>query len=349
MFEHKGEQLENDVQERPVHTKPKRLLDQARDKLRTLHYSYRTEYAYVGWIKRFVLFHDKRHPREMGRPEVETFLTHLATRRGVSASTQNQALCALLFLYKHVLGEELGWIEGMTMAKRPERVPVVLTRDEVAAVLQRLSGRDWLMASLMYGAGLRLMECVQLRVQNIDFGYRQITVYNGKGAKDRFVPLPESLIPALRDRIAVSERLCSCDRAEGFGEVSMDEALVRKYPNAPFDLRWWYLFPASHRSTDPITNRTKRHHIDASVVQKAMRAAVRGAGIRKRATPHTLRHCFATHLLESGYDIRTVQELMGHRDVTTTQIYTHVLQRGGAAVRSPVDGLPRGGERTAGI
>jgi len=325
----------------PVATgsKPRRLLDQVRDKLRTLHYSPRTEDAYVGWIKRYIWFHDKRHPRDMGAPEVETFLSSLATQRGVSASTQNQALSALLFLYKQVLGVEIGWVDGVTRAKRPERVPVVLTRQEVSLVLQQMQGRDWLMASLMYGTGLRLMECVQLRVQDLDFGYRQITVHNGKGAKDRFVPLPEALIPALQEHVRASERLLASDLAAGFGEVSMPESLVRKYPRAPFELKWWYVFPASDRSVDPVTGRVKCHHIVPSVVQKAMRSAVQRTGILKRATPHTLRHCVATHPLEAGYDIRTVQELMGHRDVTTTQIYTHVLQRGGSAVQSPVDVL----------
>jgi len=318
---------------------PRRLLDQVRDKLRTLHYSPRTEDAYVGWIRHFILFQGKRHPKDLGAAEVERFLTYLATDRRVSASTQNQALCALLFLYKQVLGVELGWVDGVTRAKKPERVPVVMTREEVGQVLGQMRGRDWLMASLMYGTGLRLMECVQLRVQDLDFGYRQITVHNGKGAKDRFVPLPEALIPALQEQVRASERLLAADLAAGFGEVSMPEALVRKYPRAPFEIQWWYVFPASDRSRDPITGRIKRHHIDPSVVQKAMRSAVLGAGVRKRATPHTLRHCFATHLLEAGYDIRTVQELMGHKDVTTTQIYTHVLQRGGGAVRSPVDVL----------
>ena len=324
--------------------RPRRLLDQVRDKLRTLHYSPRTEDAYVGWIKQFILFHGKRHPKELEAADVEQFLTHLATRRRVSASTQNQALCALLFLYKQVLGTDLGWVDGVTRAKVPERVPVVLTRQEVAMVLGQMRGRDWLMASLMYGTGLRLMECVQLRVQEVDFGYRQITVHHGKGAKDRFVPLPEALIAPLKEQIRATERLLASDVAAGFGEVSMPEALARKYPRAPWELRWWYVFPASDRSVDPLSGRVKRHHIDPSVVQKAMRSAVRRAGINKRATPHTLRHCFATHLLEAGYDIRTVQELMGHRDVTTTQIYTHVLQRGGSAVRSPVDALLGGGD-----
>jgi len=316
-----------------------RLLDQVRDKLRKLHYSLRTEEAYVAWIKRYIYFHGKRHPKEMGANEVEAFLSSLAIERQVSASTQNQALSALLFLYRQVIGIDLPWLEGVTRAKRPERVPVVLTPAEVRHVLQQMKGRDWLMASLMYGAGLRLMECVQLRIQDIDFGYRQITVHHGKGGKDRFVPLPESLLPALREQIRATERLLQCDKAAGYGEVSMSEGLVRKYPHAPFEPGWWYVFPASDRSVDPISGRVKRHHIDASVVQKAMRSAVYRAGIRKRATPHTLRHCFATHLLEAGYDIRTVQELMGHRDLNTTQIYTHVLQRGGAAVRSPMDAL----------
>ncbi|HYN79821.1 MAG TPA: integron integrase [Lamprocystis sp. (in: g-proteobacteria)] len=323
----------------PTNAPRPRLLDQVRDKIRLRHYSPRTEEAYVGWIKRYIWFHDKRHPKEMAGPEVEAFLSSLATQRGVSASTQNQALCSLLFLYKQVLGVDLGWIDGVTRAKKSQRVPIVLTRQEVALLLQQLQGRDWLMASLMYGTGLRLMECVQLRVQDIDFGYRQITVHNGKGAKDRFVPLPTALIPGLQEQIRGSERLLASDLAAGFGEVSMAESLVRKYPGAPYEIKWWYVFASVDRSRDPITGRIKRHHIDPTGLQKAMRAAVLRAGITKRATPHTLRHCFATHLLEAGYDIRTVQELMGHRDVTTTQIYTHVLQCGGSAVRSPVDAL----------
>lgn len=322
--------------------RPKRLLEQVRDKLRAMHYSYRTEQAYLDWIKRFILFHDKRHPAEMGAREVEAFVSHLATGRGVSASTQTQALSAVLYLYKHVLKVDIGWIDGITRAKRPERVPIVLTREEVAAVLARLEGRERLMAALMYGTGLRLMECARLRVQSVDFGYRQITVINGKGGKDRFVPLPEALIPELKQCIEASDRLRMADNADGFGEVSMPESLVRKTPSAPFDLRWWYVFPASQRSRDPITGRIKRHHIDPTVMQKGMRAAVLAARIGKRATPHTLRHSFATHLLEAGYDIRTVQALLGHRDVKTTEIYTHVLQRGGGAVRSPVDALLAG-------
>ena len=320
-----------------------RLMEQVRQRMRAKHYSYRTEQSYCDWIKRFILFHGKRHPRDMAAPEVEAFLSHLASDRGVSASTQTQALSALLFLYRHVLGLKLPWLDGITRAKPSERVPVVLSREEMAAVLDRLSGRERLMAALIYGTGLRLTECLRLRIQSLDFGYRQITVINGKGGKDRFVPLPEALIPELKQCVATSARLLAADRADGFGEVSMPESLVRKTPSAPFDLRWWYVFPASQRSRDPLTGRVKRHHVDPSVMQKAMRAAVIAARVGKRATPHTLRHSFATHLLEVGYDIRTVQALLGHRDVKTTEIYTHVLQRGGGAVRSPVDLLLSGG------
>lgn len=227
----------------------------------------------------------------------------------------------------------------MVRAKRRETVPVVLTRGEVAALLDRLGGRYWIMASLMYGAGLRVNECMRLRVQDVDFGYRQITVRDGKGGKDRYVPLPDSLIRPLQEQIRDVERVAASDRRDGFGEVSMPDALARKYPNAPFEPGWWYVFPSFNRAIDPVSGREKRHHMDPSVIQKAVKQAARSAGLRKRATPHTFRHSFATHLLEAGYDIRTVQELLGHRDVKTTQIYTHVLRRGGSAVRSPVDAL----------
>lgn len=323
----------------PSQNQPPRLLQQVRDCLRTLHYSYRTEQAYVYWIRYFIRYSGTRHPREMGKTEVERFLTALAVERRVSASTQNQALSAVLFLYQKVLGIDIGWLDDVVRAKRPARAPVVLTRAEVAAILARLRGQYWLMASLMYGTGLRVMECMRLRIQDIDFGYRQIMVRNGKGGKDRFVPLPDSLKGAIQEQIGEAQRVREADLADGFGEVSLPTALDRKYPNAPFDVGWWYLFPSVNRSEDPVSGREKRHHMDPSPIQKAFKEAVHAAGIRKHATPHTLRHSFATHLLEAGYDIRTVQELLGHRDVKTTQIYTHVLQRGGLAVRSPVDVL----------
>jgi len=323
--------------------RPQRLREMVRERIKTLHYSYRTEQAYWYWIRYFIRFFELRHPRELGKAEVERFLTYLATERRVSAGTQNQALSALLFLYKQVLDLDIGWLDGVVRAKRSHHVPVVLTRAEVAQVFDRLSGRYWLLASLMYGAGLRVSEALRLRIQDLDFGYRQITVRNGKGGKDRFVPLPDMLMGPLRNQIDEALRVRSADLQEGFGEVSLPFALARKYPDAPFDERWWYVFPSVTRAVDPHSGREKRHHLDPGPVQKAMQRAVREAGIRKRATPHTLRHCFATHLLEAGYDIRTVQELLGHNDVKTTQIYTHVLQRGGAAVRSPLDqiaGLP---------
>jgi integron integrase len=304
-----------------------------------LHYSYRTEQAYLYWIRLFIRYHNKRHPREMGEHEVEEFLTFLATKRQVSASTQNQALSALLFLYQKVLGMDIGWVDDVVRAKRLERVPVVLSGEEVARLLARLPAPYWLMASLMYGAGLRVMECLRLRAQDIDFGYRQMLVRNGKGGKDRIVPLPDSLRAATEHQIEGALRVRQTDLDEGFGEVSLPSALDRKYPKAPFSPAWWYVFPSSQRSRDPYSGRIKRHHMDPSPMQKAMKTACRQAGIIKRATPHTLRHSFATHLLASGYDIRTVQEVLGHKDVKTTQIYTHVLQRGSAAIRSPMDRL----------
>ncbi len=324
--------------ETPATPRPEaRLSDQVRDALRRKHYSYRTEQAYLYWIRHFILFHDKRHPREMAEREVAAFLTHLAVDRRVSASTQNQALNAILFLYKQVLGRNIGLIHGVVRAKRPERLPVVMTPQETQLVIARLSGREWLMACLMYGAGLRMMECLRLRVKDVDFGLNQIVVRDGKGGKDRTTTLPAAVIPALKQRIEEVNRVREGDIADGYGEVSLPYALDRKYPNAARELAWWYVFPASVRSRDPYSGKTKRHHIDESVIQRGVKQAVRAAGITKPVSCHTFRHSFATHLLASGHDIRTIQELLGHQDVRTTMVYTHVLGKGARGVSSPLD------------
>ena len=317
--------------------KTPRLLDQVRARLRLKHYSLRTEQAYVGWVRRFILANDKRHPRDMGVAEVEGFLSTLATRGQVAAGTQNQALSALLFLYREVLSIELPWMETVVRAKRPQRVPVVLSRDEVTRLLAMLDGCFALMASLLYGSGLRLMECVRLRVKDVDFGLNQICVRDGKGGKDRHVPLPRRLCDPLRaqlERVTVIHRQ---DLAEGCGAVWLPYALARKYPSAPRELGWQYVFPSGQLSRDPRGGELRRHHLDEAGLQRAVRAARLKAGIAKPATCHTLRHSFATHLLEAGQDIRTIQELLGHKDVATTQIYTHVLNRGGHGVLSPLD------------
>ncbi len=323
------------------HSPRKKLLDQLRDALRLKHYSYRTEEAYVDWARRFILFHNKRHPKDMGAPEIQAFLLHLVNERHVAASTQNQALSAILFLYREVLNKEIEPIL-LSRAKRPERLPTVLTRDEVRRLLQQLNGTHKLMAQLLYGSGLRVMECVRLRLKDLDFEYRTITVRDGKGAKDRVVPLPDTVIPALHRQVERVRLLHEEDLAEGAGAVYLPYALAEKYPSAAKELIWQYLFPAPRRSYDPRLPTqegppTRRHHVDPSGLQRAIRKAAPKAGIEKRVTAHTLRHSFATHLLESGYDIRTVQELLGHKDVRTTMIYTHVLQRGGLAVKSPLD------------
>nr|WP_246417327.1 integron integrase [Rehaibacterium terrae] len=310
--------------------------------MRRLGLAKRTEEAYVGWIRRFILANGKRHPREMGAREVEAFLTRLATRDKVAASTQNQALAALLFLYREVLGEQLPWMENIRRAKRPERLPVVLTRAEVAALLGELSGRAWLMAALLYGSGLRLMECVRLRIKDVDCERRELIVRDGKGGKDRRTMLPAALVEPLRAQMAEARRVHAADLAAGFGAVWLPDALARKYPNASREPGWQYVFPARERSRDPRDGQIRRHHVDEQALQRAMKAAVRRAGLAKPASCHTLRHSFATHLIEDGYDIRTVQELLGHADVATTQIYTHVLNRGAGAVRSPLDGARRG-------
>ncbi|MBI3607647.1 MAG: integron integrase [Nitrospirae bacterium] len=314
-----------------------RLLDRLRDAIRVRHYSIRTEQAYLQWVRRFIFFHNKRHPDEMGRPEVEAFLTHLAVEGRVAAATQNQALNAIVFLYKQVLKREVGQFEKLVWAKRNPRVPVVLTISEVTAVLNHIEGVVALMARLLYGSGLRLMECCQLRVKDVDFDYRQITVRDGKGAKDRVTMLPASLVEPLKGHLPSVKALHERDLADGFGAVYLPNALERKYPNANRAWGWQYVFPASHRAVDPRSGMTRRHHVDPSVLQRAVRRAVRLAGLTKPATCHTFRHSFATHLLANGSDIRTVQELLGHQDVSTTMIYTHVLKQGGLGVKSPLD------------
>lgn len=318
---------------------PPKLLDQVRNRLRVKHYSIRTEQAYVDWIKRFILFHHKRHPKDMGAREVEAFLSHLAVEGKVAAATQNQAKCALLFLYREVLEQTLPWLDKVTQAKASRRLPVVLTIAEVQAVLKQLTGTHGLIASLLYGAGLRLMEAVRLRVKDVDFSQHAIIVREGKGDKDRVTMLPESATEPLRRHLAKVKALHQEDVAAGFGEVYLPFALARKYPNAAREWGWQYVFPSARLSVDPRSGVTRRHHVDEKGVQRAMKQAVRDARIAKPATPHSLRHSFATHLLLGGYDIRTVQDLLGHSDVSTTMIYTHVLNRGGKGVRSPLDQL----------
>ncbi len=314
-----------------------RLLDQVRDRIRYKHYSIRTEKTYITWIKRFIFFHDKRHPKGMGKNEIEQFLTHLAVNRQVSSSTQNQALSALMFLYKEVLGVELDWLENVERAKKSERLPVVFTKNEVRAVLARLDGQYGLMAGLLYGSGLRLMECLRLRVKDVDFEYRQITVRSGKGNKDRTTILPEGLVTSLKEQIERVKVVHQQDLEEGFGEVYLPNALERKYPNANKVLAWQYIFFSEKRSQDPRSEIFRRHHMDPKSLQRQVKKAVIATGVNKQASCHTFRHSFATHLLENGYDIRTVQELMGHKDVRTTQIYTHVMNKGANAVMSPFD------------
>jgi len=313
------------------------LLDLVREKIRVKHYSLRTEQAYLQWIKRYIYFHEKRHAAEMGGPEVEAFLSQLAVEGNVAASTQSQALAALLFLYREVLGVELPWLTNLTRAKKPQRLPVVLTLDEARQVLARLEGREWLMAGLLYGSGLRLMECVRLRVKDVDFAMREITVRDGKGAKERVTVLPASVAEPLRRHLEKVKALYEQDLREGLGEVYLPYAAVRKSPDAGREWGWQHVFPAGRRGIDPLSGKVRRHHIDAKVLQRAVRAAAGDAGIAKPVSPHTLRHSFATHLLQSGYDIHTVQELLGHKDVSTTMIYTRLLNRGGKGVTSPLD------------
>jgi len=302
------------------------------------HLSLRTEDAYVAWIKRYILFHRKRHPAEMGEEEIRQFISDLAVNHRISASTQTVALSALLFLYRDVLKKELPYVSNIERAQRRRKLPVVFTRDEVRQVLTSLTGTQSLIGRILYGSGLRLMECLRIRVKDLDFTYGQITIRDGKGEKDRVTMLPESLRKSLERHLQKVKLLHEDDLDAGFGEVHLPYALGRKYPRAAREWRWQYVFPAGNRSIDPRSGLERRHHVSESAVQAAVKRAVSSAGLAKRGSCHTFRHSFATHLLEDGYDIRTVQELLGHKDVRTTMIYTHVLNRGGRGVRSPLDG-----------
>jgi integron integrase len=316
--------------------KPK-LLDVVRARIRAKHYSYRTEDQYVDWIRRFILFSGKRHPADMSAPEVARFLTHLAVERRVSASTQNQALAAILFLYREVLEIHLPWLDNVVRARAPQRVPVVLSRREVQALVAQLEGVFQLIGQLLYGSGLRLMEALRLRVKDVDFEYSQIVVRDGKGQKDRVTILPDGAAAALQAHLKSVRDQHLHALEHGYGGVELPHALAQKYPHAHNDWSWQYVFPAAKPSPDPRSGALRRHHIHERSLQRAVRVAARRIGIAKPIGPHTLRHCFATHLLERGYDIRTVQELMGHSDVRTTQIYTHVMKKGAGAVKSPLD------------
>jgi integron integrase len=316
-----------------------KLLDQLRARLRILHYSIRTEDVYVDWTRRFILFHDKRHPRDMGVADVEAFLTHLAVVRQVSASTQNQAKAALLFLYKQVLMMDLPWLREVVAAKVTKRLPVVLTQREVRALLLELNGVMWLLASLLYGTGMRVLEGLRLRIKDVEFERREIIIREGKGNKDRVTVLPENLITPLREQMERARLLHRQDLNAGFGAVWLPDALALKYQNANKTWGWQYVFPSAVRSVDPRSGVERRHHLHEQSIQKSISIAAKRAGIGKPCTPHVLRHSFATHMLQAGYDIRTVQELLGHQDVSTTQIYTHVMNRGGRGVLSPLDVL----------
>ena len=316
-----------------------KLLDRMRDLLRTRHYSIRTEKTYVQWVKRFILFHQKRHPRDMGSAEVVGFLTHLAVKEQVSASTQNQALNAVIFLYRQILNRDLADLGQAVRARTPVRLPVVLDRTEVRTILASLDGVMWLIVALLYGGGLRLHECLELRVKDLDLARNQLVVRRGKGNKDRVVPLPALVRPALEQHLASVRRLHEADIRAGFGRVVLPEALAAKYPAAPLEWVWQFVFPAGRICRDPRWGEPTRFRLHESAVQRAVVQAVRRSGVAKRVSCHTFRHSFATHLLEDGYDIRTVQELLGHADVSTTMIYTHVLNRGALGVRSPADRL----------
>lgn len=325
---------ENDLS---VTAKRRGLMEEVQRRLRVNHYSLRTETAYLGWIRRFIEANGRRHPKSLGGPEVEAFLSRLAVDGGVASSTQNQALSALLFLYRDVLAIELPWMESVVRAKRARKLPVVLSRSEVQRLLAQLEGRSWLLASLLYGAGLRLLEVLRLRVKDVDFDRGEITVRDGKGAKDRRTVLPLALVQPLKAEVERVRALHAIDVGAGFGAVWLPHALARKYPKAPNEFGWQYMFPALRRSIDPRDDAERRHHLDDAMLSRAIKRATKLAGIDKPVSAHTLRHSFATHMLEAGSDIRTIQELLGHKDVATTQIYTHVLNRGPNAVLSPLD------------
>jgi integron integrase len=320
----------------PLQKRPKKLLDQVREAMRLKHYAYRTEETYVQWIRRYILFHNKRHPKEMGRPEIEAFLTDLAVNQQVAASTQNQALNAVLFLYHKVLGIEIVGINAVR-ANQPRNLPVVLTKAEALAIIQKIDGPHQLVVKLLYGSGLRLSEALRLRIKDLDFAQKQITVRDGKGRKNRITMLPASALTELQDHLVSVRRQHQQDLGRGFGSVYLPFALARKYPNANRDWIWQWVFPAGRIVKDPRSEEMRRHHLHESGIQKAVKQAMRQTGIAKKVGCHTFRHSFATHLLEDGYDIRTIQELLGHKDVKTTMIYTHVLNRGGLGVRSPLD------------
>lgn len=321
----------------PEHADKPKLLDQLRDRIRLKHYSRRTEDAYLQWVKRYILYHNKTHPQEMGKPEIEAFLTYLAVERKVAAATQNQARSALLFLYKELLAIDLPWLNDVAPAKKPKKMPVVLTEQEVQRLLAKLPESWSLLGKLLYGTGMRLLEVLRLRVQDLDFERCEVMVREGKGGKDRVTMLPHTLVQPLQQQLTFVRRLHTRDLADGYGEVWISESLARKYPKAGREWRWQYVFPSARLSVDPASGITRRHHLDEKGLQRAIRQAADDVGLTKRVSPHTLRHSFATHLLQAGYDIRTVQELLGHKDVQTTMIYTHVLNKGGRGVTSPLD------------
>lgn len=315
------------------------LLDQVRAAIRMRHYSLRTEKSYIQWIRRFVCYHGKVHPGQLGEAAIGQYLSYLAMEKNVSSATQNQALCAIVFLYKHVLNMELGDFGELVWAKKPKRIPVVLTQQEVKAVFNRLHAVPWIIANLLYGAGLRLNECLRLRVKDIDFEYHQLAIYDAKGAKSRRTPLPQSVVIPLKTHLIKVKNLHHRDLLRGYGTVELPYAFEKKSPSSAREWLWQYVFPASRISADPRSGELRRHHLHETAFSKALRVASRRAGVQKRVTSHTFRHSFATHLLENGYDVRTVQELLGHKDVKTTMIYTHVLNRGGLGVVSPADRL----------